>query len=121
MFFVILIVLSLILIFAYLCRQKDNFKGSKTLLALVITNITVNINLAQNYTQSLIPNLSDGIGISNIIASWIITDEDWGRTWSIELFKRAYDLSSYILVLSVIFFVIALLRESRAKKQKNNF
>lgn len=116
MIFMSLVILSLILCFAFLYRKKDNFKYSKALLILVITSIMANISLAQNYTQSLIPGVNDGIGISNMIASWIITDEGWGRTWSVELFKKAYDLSSYILVLSVIFFVVALVRESRAKK-----
>jgi len=66
--------------------------------------------LAQNYTKSLIPGVHDGIGISNKIAYWIITDD---HTWSAELFLNYYDRSTTLLIIAILLFVFSIVIESR--------
>lgn len=100
-------------LFIYFTRLTDNFKFSKTMLVLSLFSITANISLAQNYTHSLVPGVHDGIGISNKIAYWIITDDDWGNRWSVELFKTFYDRSSTLLILVIIIFVFSIVIETR--------
>lgn len=113
--FVGMVVLILVFLFAFLKSEKDHFKYSKTFLVLVIASIAANISLAQNYSQSL-TGAKEGIAISNKIAAWIITDSGWGKVWSLELFKKAYDISTLIMVASVTLFFIFLLRELRTHK-----
>lgn len=90
------------------------------MLVLSLLSITANISLAQNYTHSLVPGVHDGIGIANKIAYWIITDDDWGNRWSVELFKTFYDRSSSLLILVIILFVLSIVVETRFDKSSTN-
>lgn len=105
----------LALLLFYLHKQGDNLKFTKIGFLLLILSIIANISLAQNYTQSLIPGANDGIGISNLLASWIITDSGWGKSWSIELFKKAYDTSMGVSLGVLLLFVASIVVESRGK------
>lgn len=96
MLFVSLAIIAATGLFVYLLRLSDNFKFSKTTLILLLLSIIANISLAQNYTNSLISNANDRISVSNKISYWIITDHDWGMTWSVELFKKFYEISSTV-------------------------
>jgi len=116
MVFVSVFLIVVIGLFIYLSSLTDNFKFSKTMLVLALLSITANISLAQNYTHSLVPGVNDGIGISNRIAYWIITDDNWGNRWSVELFKMFYDRSSILLLLVIILFVLSLVVETRFDK-----
>jgi uncharacterized membrane protein len=66
----------------------------------------------------MIPGANDGIGISNGIARWIITDENWGRFWSVELFKRFYDSSTIVLIIAIIIFITALAVETKNARKE---
>lgn len=68
--------------------------------------------LAQNYTQSLIPEANDGIGISNPIAYWIIGDD----RWSTALFRTRFEQSVYLALLLLIAYPIVLILESKRRK-----
>jgi len=106
-------VISILIIswlYIYLYKISDNFKFSKTTLIFLLLSITANISLAQNYTKSLIPGVHDGIGISNKIAYWIITDD---HTWSAELFLNYYDRSTTLLIIAILLFVFSIVIESR--------
>lgn len=115
MFFIGLVLGCLALLLFYLHRQGDNFKFTKTILSLLSLTIIANVSLAQNYTQSLIPGAQDGIGISNFLASWIITDSSWGKSWSIELFKNAYDTSLRVSLVVFLLFVASMVGETKGK------
>ena len=116
MVFVSVFLIFVVGLFIFLSRLTDSFKFSKTMLVLALLSITANISLAQNYTHSLVPGVNDGIGISNKIAYWIITDDNWGNRWSVELFKTFYDRSSIILLLVIILLVISIAVETRFDK-----
>lgn len=60
-----------IIICLYLAIQKK-IKFSTAILPLLLFSITANVALAQNYAQSLIPGANDGIGISNLLAYFLI-------------------------------------------------
>ncbi len=85
MFFLIIVSLVLIALLTFIAitakNTKELFEGiSKAVLLILLLSIVANISLAQNYTQSLIPGANDGIGISNVLAKVIITDDGWGES-----------------------------------------
>ncbi|MFD2611129.1 hypothetical protein [Paenibacillus gansuensis] len=86
---------------------------SKGLFLAILLSIVSVITLAQNYTQSLIPEANDGIGISNSLAYWIIGADGW----SIDSFRDAYQNSIYVSLLLVAVYPIVLIYESRFKKR----
>ncbi|MFC7370274.1 hypothetical protein ACFQPF_01100 [Fictibacillus iocasae] len=86
---------------------------SKTLfIAIAIAFLSV-LALSQNYTQSLIPEANDGIGISNFLAYWIIGEAKWTHV----LFKTFYDQSTYVAFFLVILYPIVLVTETKSKKK----
>lgn len=115
MVFIGLVIIIAILLFVFLHKQADKYKFSKTILILLMVSVLANVSLAQNYTQSLIPGIEDGIGISNKLAYYIITDDGWGNYWSKELFYRAYDYSITVSGIIIILFIILLFMESKRK------
>jgi hypothetical protein len=119
MVFVGLVIIIIIGLFIYLSRISDHFKFSKTTLVMLLFSIIANVSLAQNYTHSSIPGAWDGIGISNKIAYWIITDSDWGMRWSVELFKKFYETSVTVMILVTILFVLSMVLETRIKKSSH--
>lgn len=116
MVFVSLLIIVVIGLFIYLARLSDNFKFSKAMLVVSLLSIAANISLAQNYTHNSVPGAHDGLGISNRIAYWIITDDNWGSRWSVELFKVFYDRSSIILTFAIIMFVVSIAVETRLSR-----
>ncbi|MFC4098914.1 hypothetical protein [Paenibacillus xanthanilyticus] len=67
------------------------------------------IGLAQNYTQSLIPEANDGIGISNPVAYWIIGEDGWSRS----LFHAAFRMSIYWTVALIALYPFVAAAETR--------
>jgi hypothetical protein len=77
-------------------------------LAIALSILAV-VSLAQNYTQSLIPEANDGLGISNQLAYWIIGEGSWSQ----ERFKNMFDQSVYITLLLIVAYPIVLIIESK--------
>ncbi|MEI7028094.1 hypothetical protein [Paenibacillus sp. y28] len=73
------------------------------ILAFSVT-AAASVCLGQNYAQSLIPSVQDGIGISNPIAYWIIGESLWTQ----EQFRLFFERSMLLLLclLTAIPFVI---------------
>jgi hypothetical protein len=69
--------------------------------------------LAQNYTQSLIPEANDGIAISNLIAYWIIGEDGWSH----DLFLNTYKQSIYLTVIIIILYPVILVAESKVSSK----
>ncbi|MBB3113106.1 hypothetical protein FHS18_005209 [Paenibacillus phyllosphaerae] len=65
--------------------------------------------LAQNYTQSLIPEANDGISVSNQIAYWIIGEDGWSH----ELFLEKFKQSIYLTGILIILYPVILVAESK--------
>lgn len=84
---------------------------STGVLLLLLLSLLANNALAQNYTQSLIPDVNDGMAISNTIAYLLIGEDQWSH----ERFKSAFDISVWISLALVIMYVCALLMERNEK------
>jgi hypothetical protein len=65
--------------------------------------------LAQNYTQSLIPEANDGIAISNQIAYLIIGEDGWSH----DLFLRTFKQSIYFTLILFVTYPLILVAESK--------
>jgi hypothetical protein len=109
------IVLSSLSIFSVL-----HYKRTKDLSRTLLINVTIlffislfcSISLAHNYYQSLKPS-TEGIGVSNIVAYWLLAEDIWAPAWTIELFKKVYLVSLWIT-----FFLLCLLLILLFKKRK---
>jgi hypothetical protein len=87
-------------------------------LAIALALLAV-VSLAQNYTQSLIPEANDGIGISNIFAGWILGEDGLTK----EQFRNSYTNYTFLTLLFILAYPFVLLAETRfarKKLEKNN-
>lgn len=111
MIFVILVLITWIILTLVL-KQRSNtqFRFSEALLPLVLVSYLVTIDLGINYVAGAIPKLNDGIGLHSKFAFFIIGED----RWSLELFKKIYDISFNIsIVLTLIFIILLLLIRKR--------
>ncbi|WP_342430326.1 hypothetical protein [Neobacillus sp. FSL H8-0543] len=101
----------IILIISILVIHRLGIKNpfSKGISIAIALSILATISLAQNYTQSLIPEANDGIGISNKMAYWIIGEDGWSQ----EMFKNMFEQSVYISLLLIAAYPIVLIIESK--------
>ena len=97
---------------------NKTIKFSSSILILLLFSIIANVALAQNYTQSLIPEANDGMGISNQLAYLIIGEDPWSH----ELFQSTYNESTIISIVLLIVYLLTLVFEKflREKSLKNN-
>ncbi|MBT2636651.1 hypothetical protein J7E37_01780 [Bacillus sp. ISL-39] len=75
----------------------------------IALSILAAVSLSQNYTQSLISEANDGIGISNKMAYWIIGEDGWSQ----EMFKYVFELSIHISIILIASYPIVLMLESK--------
>ena len=85
---------------------------SQGLIVVILLSVVANICLAQNYTQSLIPEVNDGIGISNFVANWILGEDNW----STDTFKAYFENSIIITLVLIGLLVISLLFRKRSNR-----
>ena len=105
-----------IIIGLYLAIQKK-LKFSAVLLPLLLFSILVNVALAQNYTQSLIPEANDGLGISNMLAYFLIGEDDWSQ----ELYRSSYNFSTNTSIVLLISYTLLIFSEKiYVSKQKKS-
>ena len=112
-----ILVLIIFALFAFLLYKLGDKKFlSQSSLVLLIFSIIANIALANNY--STLATSGDGIGITNSLASWIITDKNWAApTWTMELFRSFYENSTMVsLILLLAYCSFLLFEAKRAKK-----
>ncbi|MBM6617179.1 hypothetical protein JR050_05760 [Bacillus sp. RD4P76] len=76
-------------------------------------SILATVSLAQNYTQSLIPEANDGIGISNKMAYWIIGEDGWSQ----EMFKTIFEQSIFISIILIAAYPIVLTIEAKLSRK----
>jgi len=86
---------------------------SNGIMLAIALSLLANVCLAQNYTQSLISERNDGIGISNQVAYWIIGEDGWSEN----LFQKSFEQSVYVTLLLLAVYVIVLLVESRLRRK----
>ncbi|MGW9127648.1 hypothetical protein ACWGPW_21915 [Paenibacillus chitinolyticus] len=105
-------IVTFLFVFAMKKTDIDNVY-SKGLLILIICSLISNISLSENYTHSLIPEVNDGIGISNKVSYWIIGD----RGWSQEAFGTLFEWSVYVTMLLVILYMFTVIIEKKKKEK----
>lgn len=81
-------------------------------LAIVLSIVAV-VCLAQNYTQSLIPEANDGIGISNQVAYSIIGEDGWSQ----DKFRDIFEKSIYLTFILIVAYPVVLIVETKLKKK----
>ena len=87
---------------------------AKGVALMVMLSAAAVICLGQNYTQSLIPSVADGIAVSNAVARWIIGDNNW----SIEKFGSMFERSIFVLLASIVLYPVVLTVETVVGKKK---
>lgn len=93
---------------------------SRISLGLIITvlfSLVANICLAQNYTQSLIPEANDGIGISNFVADIIIVSE----YWSTAKFKSYFENSVIITLILIVLLIISVVFQKKKDRSWGSY
>jgi hypothetical protein len=105
----IIIIVSLVFFRKYAILNPFS-KGIALAIALSIVAV---VCLAQNYTQSLIPEANDGIGISNQVAYWIIGEDGWSK----ESFRVFFENSVYFTLFLIITYPVVLIFESKLKRK----
>jgi hypothetical protein len=99
----------------YLAIQKK-IKFSTALLPLLLFSILANVALAQNYTQSLIPEANDGLGISNWLAYFLIGEDRWSQ----EKFLSSYNFSTnFAMVLLFSYSNVLIIEKALVFKKKS--
>jgi hypothetical protein len=86
---------------------QKKLKFSTALLPLLLFSILANVALAQNYTQSLIAEANDGLGISNKLAYFLIGEDRWSQ----ELFQSSYNFSTNVSIVLLISYSLILISE----------
>ena len=99
----------------YLAIQKK-LKFSTALLPILLFSILANVALAQNYTQSLIVEANDGLGISNTLAYFLIGEDGW----SLELFQSSYNFSTTVSLALLLSYSLILISEKIYVSKSNS-
>lgn len=94
-------------------RNRIKTPYSKGMGIAIALSILVVISLAQNYTQSLIPEANDGIGISNQLAYWIIGENGWSQ----DSFRNIFEKSIYFSLILIAVYPIVLVTESKLERK----
>lgn len=101
MLFLIILLYFIIIVFLII---KNSIKISTALLPLLFFSILSNVALSQNYTQSLLSEANDGIGVSNFLSSFILPDDYWSQ----ELFHSNYELTTILSLLLLIVYILTI-------------
>lgn len=108
----LVIIIISILVFRNLQIINPFSKGTGIAIILSILGA---VSLGQNYTQSLIPEANDGIGISNKLALWIIGEDGWSQ----EMFRSMFELSLYVSLILIVAYPIVLVAETKLAKNQH--
>lgn len=110
MMFMLIVLLVFVIYFIIFYKRQGTV--SRPIFILLLFSIITSISLAENYISSLIPQINDGIGVSNDLAKWIITDD---VRWTHELFKQYYISSVNISLLLLVIYSVVVLFEKNWK------
>ncbi|MEK3914152.1 hypothetical protein [Paenibacillus sp. FSL H7-0331] len=105
------IIFIIISIFTFRKVGISNPYSKGLFLAIVLSFVAV-VCLAQNYTQNLIPEVNDGIGVSNKVAYWIFGEDGWSQ----EKFRDVFEKSIYFILFLIVLYPVFLVFESKLKK-----
>lgn len=116
MLFIIFCLLFLTVSIIFFKKFKICYAFSFGLFIGIALAILITVSLGQNYTQSLIPNVNDGIVISNTVSAWIIGEDGW----SVEKFKSMFEQSIYFTFFLILIYPLVLLFDAKIRKEPKN-
>ena len=88
--------------------SKRKMRLSQAIIPMLAFSILASVALAQNYTQSLIPEVNDGIGISNFLAAFLLPEDFWSK----EMFLETFELYLGISIVFILFYFICVIVEN---------
>lgn len=100
MIFIILILYGMI---AGIFISKKKIKMSQAILPIISFS---SVALGQNYTESLIPEANDGIGITNFLAKFLLPDNYWTKEMFLSKFELYLGISIALTLLNFILVVV---------------
>lgn len=109
--FIILIIYGII---AGVFISKKKMKMSQAVVPMMAFAILSSVALGQNYTMSVIPGIHDGIGVSNFLAALLLPLPENG--WTKEMFQSNFELYLGISIVLILFYLVAVLIESKNDK-----
>lgn len=90
---------------------KKKMRISQALLPMMAFTIVLSVALGQNYTMSLIPEVNDGIGISNFLAAFLLPEEGW----STEMFLSQFELYLSASIVLIVLYAVVVIIENKVK------
>ncbi|MEK5057909.1 hypothetical protein [Paenibacillus sp. FSL H7-0326] len=112
LFMFVSLIFIIVSIFTFRKVRISNPYSKGFALAIVLSIVAI-VCLAQNYTQSQIPEANDGIGISNQVAYSIIGDDGWSQ----DKFRDIFEKSTFFTLILIVAFPFVLIVESKLKKK----
>lgn len=113
MFFLLGCLIIIAVSIAVLRKKGVLYPFSKGIALAIGLSLLTAVCLSQNYTQSLIPEANDGIGISNQISYWIIGEDGWSNN----MFRKWFEQSVYFTLFLLAAYPLVLMVESKEVKK----
>ena len=104
----IFIIILLYGIIAGVFISKRKMKISQAVIPMIAFAILSSVALGQNYTQSLIVKVNDGIGISNFLATLLLPEDGWTK----EIFLTKFELYLGISITLILLYFLLVIVEN---------
>ncbi|MEH7254829.1 hypothetical protein V7111_22225 [Neobacillus niacini] len=88
--------------------SKRKMKMSQAVIPMIAFAILSSVALGQNYTTSLIPEVNDGIGISNFLAAFLLPEAGWTK----EMFLSKFELYLGISIAFIFIYFLLVIVEN---------
>lgn len=94
--------------------SKRKMKMSQAVIPMIAFAILSSVALGQNYINSLIPEVNDGIGISNFLAAFLLPEDFWTK----EMFLSKFELYLGISIAFILLYFSIVVVENLKSKVK---
>ena len=84
---------------------------SQAVIPMIAFIILSSVALGQNYTNSLIPKVNDGIGISNFLATFLLPEDGWTKEMFLSKFELYLGIS---IALILIYFILVIIENKKS-------
>lgn len=91
--------------------SKRIIKMSHAVIPMIAFTTLSSVALGQNYTNSLIPKVNEGIGISNFLATFLLPEDGWTKEMFLSKFELYLGIS---IALILIYFLIIIVENIKA-------
>ncbi|MEH7247974.1 hypothetical protein V7114_14450 [Neobacillus niacini] len=88
--------------------SKRKMKMSQAVIPMISFAILSSVALGQNYSTSLIPEVNDGIGISNFLAAFLFPEDGWTK----EMFLSKFELYLGISIAFILLYFLLVIVEN---------